>query len=292
MGSFVGFLLWGRITNPPPYRVVIAVRDIAAHQPLSTEILVVDEELLSPRVAERYVQEHELDLYLDAIPVEPIYAGEPLTKSRLLLAANPAANQRLALALDDPEYLAMVIPVDPTTSVADLYPGDLVNVEFGISFQSTSALLPISSDLQSPTLSDEGDLALPLAKTLFQHLLVLQVNYEQIPNPNYGLGTLSEGSGSTEPAFLRGRIESIVVLIPESEQELLTFALENGTVRIALASPLAATDPLRITPGVTWQDFIARFLGERAASTLEQEPYVVPPSSETPEAQPSPTPSG
>jgi len=294
VGAFLGFLLWGRLTNPPPYRVVVAVENIAPFTELREEMFVVDEQIIAPQVAQRYVLEEEMEVYIQAVPIEPLYIGEPVTKNRLLLSDNPRSLYRLSLGLDDPSMVAMVIPVDGDSSVSELAVGDQVNIEFAVGGQgATPSLMAVGTEEESA--GEEEEVVLPLAKTLLQRVPVLRVNFEQIPNPNYGLGAGFDGrSGTVERPFLEGEIESIVVLIPDSEQEMLTFALENGAVRIALVSPLALEEPMIPLPGVMWPDFVERFLGERgaAATYAVTETYTITPTEvlplPTPEATPTP----
>ena len=294
VGAFLGFLLWGRLANPPPYRVVVAVENIPPFTELREEMFVVDEQIIAPQVAQRYVLEEELELYLQAVPIESLYIGEPLTKNRLLLSENPRSLYRLSLGLDDPSMVAMVIPVDGDSSVSELAVGDHVNIEFAAGGQGATPSLMAAPSEEEPT-GDEEEVILPLAKTLLQRVPVLRVNFEQIPNPNYGLGAGFDGArGAVERPFLKGEIESIVVLIPESEQEMLTFALENGAIRVALVSPLAVEEPMVPLPGVMWPDFVERFLGERgaAATYTVTDTYTITPTEvlplPTPEATPTP----
>ena len=294
VGSFLGFLLWGRLTNPPPYRVVVAIENIPPFSELREEMFVVDEQIIAPQVAQRYVLEEEMEVYLQAVPIEPLYIGEPLSKNRLLLPDNPRSQYRLSLALDDPSMVAMVIPVDGESSASELAVGDHVNIEFAVGARgATPSLMAVPAEEES--VSEEEEVILPLAKTLLQRVPVLRVNFEQIPNPNYGLGAGFDGaSGAVERPFLKGEIESIVVLIAESEQEMLTFALENGTIRIALVSPLALEEPMVPLPGVMWSDFVERFLGERgaAATYTVTNTFTITPTEvlplPTPEATPTP----
>ncbi len=302
VGAFLGFLLWGRLANPPPYRVVVAVENIPPFTELREEMFVVDEQIISPQVAQRYVLEEELEVYLRAVPIESLYIGEPLTKNRLLLSdpsgslwENPRSLYRLSLGLDDPSMVAMVIPLDGDSSVSELAPGDHVNIEFAAGGQGATPSLMAAPSEEEAT-GEEEEVVLPLAKTLLQRVPVLRVNFEQIPNPNYGLGAGFDGtSGAVERPFLKGEIESIVVLIPESEQEMLTFALENGAIRVALVSPLAVEEPMVPLPGVMWPDFVERFLGERgaAATYTVTDTYTITPPTGIPwetEVLPLPTP--
>lgn len=296
VGAFLGFLLWGRLTNPPPYRVVVAVENIPPFTELREEMFVVDEQIIAPQVAQRYVLEEELELYLQAVPIESLYIGEPLTKNRLLLPDNPRSLYRLSLGLDDPSMVAMVIPVDGDSSVSELAVGDHVNIEFAAGGQGATPSLMAAPSEEEAT-AEEEEVVLPLAKTLLQRVPVLRVNFEQIPNPNYGLGAGFDGtSGTGERPFLQGEIESIVVLIPESEQEMLTFALENGAIRVALVSPLAVEEPVVPLPGVMWPDFVERFLGERgaAATYAVTDTYTITPTEVLPLPTPgaTPTPEG
>src|SRR5712692_767180 len=136
VGAFLGFLFWGAITNPPPFRVVVALKDIPPGGDIKLDTVTVDEQIINPRVAQRFILESELAQYLGATAVENIYAGEPLTKLRIVTGDVAKRTKRLSLALADERIVAMVIPVTPKTSPQEIVPGDLVNLVWGVGNQT------------------------------------------------------------------------------------------------------------------------------------------------------------
>src|SRR5438093_384949 len=95
VGAFLGFLFWGSVTNPPPFRVIVALRDIAPGQEITQDLVTVDEQVINPRVAQRFILESELSPYLGAVAMENIFAGEPLTKLRLATGNLALRSKRL-----------------------------------------------------------------------------------------------------------------------------------------------------------------------------------------------------
>jgi len=287
--AFVAFLLIGRVLNPPPVQVVIATEDIPPFTSVTRSQVVVDSQILDPKVAQRYVLWEELGSYEGAVAIEPLYAGEPLTKMRLVTGQNAAAVKRLALGLQDKTQVAMVVPVTPKQIVGEISPGDYVDIIFGSglqtfvpqTFQTLATPTPTPTPAQKKakqegtpqtfsgplaTYNLQTDINPPLAKTIFQRVPVLRVNHKRIPNPNFG--TSLGGSGQSEPPFIKGEIESIVVLIPAKDQELLAFALNNGTIHVALVPGLVQPEDLLPLAGMTWPDFVERFRLERAIAPV------------------------
>ena len=96
---------------------------------------------------------------------------------------------------------------------------------------------------------------LPVAKTVVHNARVLSVLREQQPT------TVQSGTGAdVQTVVVNGKMTALVVAIPREAQELLEFAIDNGTVRVALLSaqldnhPNAAVAP---SLGMTWNDLVA-----------------------------------
>ncbi len=102
VGAFVAYLALGGVLNPPPYEVVVAVRDIPPYTIITSDALARDPQTMSGTVARTLVHAKELNRYVGGMAIEHIHAGEPLRKSAVIAADNPAAARRLSLALDDP----------------------------------------------------------------------------------------------------------------------------------------------------------------------------------------------
>ncbi len=136
--AFAAYFLLGNVLNPPPYPVVIVVQEVPAGEALRQEMLSVDAQRVHPRVAGEYVLQSELETWLGATVSEPLHPGEPLTKARLVRAGNPAAVRHRAVGLEDPDRVAMVVPVNPDTCPDGLLPGD--QVDLSCAFAPTALL--------------------------------------------------------------------------------------------------------------------------------------------------------
>jgi hypothetical protein len=113
--AFAAYFFLGNILNPPPYQVVIVAKEVSPGETLRQTMLSVDAQQVHPKVAGEYVLQDELPDWLGATVNEPLHLGDPLTKARLVRAGNPAAVRHLAIALEQPDEVAMVIPVGPET---------------------------------------------------------------------------------------------------------------------------------------------------------------------------------
>ncbi|MBU0495060.1 MAG: hypothetical protein KKA73_11655 [Chloroflexi bacterium] len=281
--AFVAFLFVGRIFNPPPAHVVIVIQDVPRYGVITKDVLGVDDQVLHPDIAQKYVMEGELDQYLGAVAIEPLYQGDPLTKARLISGDLARGLDRLALQLDQADQVAMVIPVKPDTCPGGVRAGDYINVEFSLGQvrqqATTSGVYGMSTP--TPVAAPGGPLTvtktittgeyvtttvpwavnvdpLPLSKAVLQRLPVLAVVREREANPQYGAS-----SGEDQPAYVEGDVIGLVVAVPHDAQEILTFAIDNGIVRVALVSPLALENGANSTLGITWEDIVAYIRAER-----------------------------
>ena len=271
LGAFIGYLLLGNFLAPPPALVVVALRDIPPYTPLDANMLGVDSQHLNGQVLATLVQKNELDEYIGGFVTSPIFAGEPLRKSSVVMQGNPLASKRLALALTDPKRVAAVIPVDAKTSPSQIVTGDYVDLvismapgnltsnnsnNFGelltgqnnnqVNFDlgpsavitPTQSTYPSSSLLASGIISAplSGDIMnLPVTKAIIRSVPVLAVSFEQSPNPSYASAGFGEDSNAPpQPAYVEGEINSITVSIPRDSAELLNFGIDNGKVHVLL----------------------------------------------------------
>jgi hypothetical protein len=107
----------------------------------------------------------------------------------------------------------------------------------------------------------------PLDKIVLPHVRVIDVGREKVPNPNYGMTYGQEGA--QEPAFLEGDVESITILVPRAAEELLYFAVDNGTLHISVVPHAAVLDGAPPSTGVLWED-VVRFFQEERLRALRQ----------------------
>ena len=314
VGAFVAYLVLGGVLNPPPYQVVVAVRDIPPYTVITSDALAVDSQSMSKTVARNLVLKQEVDHYIGGMAIEPIHAGEPLRKSAVISPDNPAASRRLALLLDDPTKAVMVIPVTPETCPEQVQSGDYVHLVasfapggIGGGGQSLAEMLatptppfaitPLPSPTPTPPITPTGavtlptaiapaatpylsaeEMTLPIAKVTVQNCKVLAVRRRRVANPAFGRGG--------QP-FVEGDIQAVVVLVPEESVELLTFAIDNGKVHLVLVpAQVGKEEEHDPTLGVAWSDVLSFILNERRMA-LGEMVEVVPPT-----ATPTPTPEG
>ncbi len=271
LGAFIGYLLLGNFLAPPPALVVVALRDIPPYTPLDANMLGVDSQHLNNQVLATLVQKNELDEYIGGFITSPIFAGEPLRKSSVVMAGNPLASKRLALALTDANRVAAVIPVDAKTSPAQIVTGDYVDLvismapgnlttnnsnNFGelltgqnnnqVNFElgPSAVITPTQSNFPSSFLFASGIISaplsgeimnLPVTKAVIRSVPVLAVSFEQSPNPSYASAGFGEDSNAPpQPAYVEGEINSLTVSIPRESAELLNFGIDNGKVHVLL----------------------------------------------------------
>jgi hypothetical protein len=95
------------------------------------------------------------------------------------------------------------------------------------------------------------EIVLPLADLMLEHVEVLDVNYQQLQNANYGMSQ----NGSEQP-YVNGPITSIVVKVPRSHQTLLAFGATVSRLRFSIASPALNGTALQPQLGVDWGKYI------------------------------------
>ncbi|HEC36469.1 MAG TPA: hypothetical protein ENI39_08050 [Anaerolineae bacterium] len=295
VGAFVGVLLLGSVVNPSPYHVVVAITEIQPGTVLEEGMVGIDAQVVSPQVAGEYVLAEELDRYLGKYVIRGLAPGQPLMHRDLVAADNPAARRRLALALEDPDLVAMVIPVQDNAPDG-IVPGDRIGIVWSVgeagflagpagggrpeAFGAPSTpegYAPGGSEGVEPSLPGGVELppeaaavlgeaatgptpevSLPLAKTIVDTAQVIRVRREREANPAY---TGQEG----ESPYIEGRVIGLEVAVAREEVEAIQFAVANGEYSIVVLSPNA--DPAGLTDastlGVMWQDVVAYFEADR-----------------------------
>jgi SAF domain-containing protein len=221
--AFVGFLMLGGVMAPPPYSVVVAVQDIPAYSTLNSGALGIDAQRINGQVARTLILRDEIDDYIGGFVLENIHAGEPLRKGAIVTKRNPQGIDRLALVMDEPDKVAMVIPVDAKTAPSQIASGDWVDLVVGLASGNISAgsnstfsnLLTAPNSVSpilafgptptgasragpiptptapAPNLSSTtgnvsaGDMNLPADKVVIQNVAVLAVRFQQAPNPAF-----------------------------------------------------------------------------------------------------------
>lgn len=273
LGAFVGFIFLGNFLAPPPASVVVALRDIPPYTPLDATMLGIDAQHLNGQVLATLVQKHELDQYLGGFVTTPIYAGEPLRKSAVVMQGNPLASKRLALALTDSNRVAAVIPVSAQTAPTQIVTGDYVDLvismapgnlasgstdKFGqilagqnnvlagnVGFGPAAVITPTRNTALPSLLSATGVFSgslpgeamnLPVTKAVIRDVPVLAVAFDQTPNPTYASAGFGDNGNAAppQPAYVDGEIKSVTVSVPRESAELLNFGIDNGKVHVML----------------------------------------------------------
>jgi len=201
-------------------------------------------------------------------------------------AENPAFVHRLSLALEDPNFVAAVIPVDASVIPGNVVAGDYINITMGLGrgvgesgYEAPSATGGLSGSVQGGgalTVTDTTDdsviaglpeIKTPLDKIVLAHVQVLEVSRERVSNPNYGLSA-AEDPTSLEPAYLEGDVQGVTLLVPKGAEELLFFAVDNGTLHMTIVPHSAVMAGAEPSAGITWED-VVRFIQEERAGALE-----------------------
>ncbi len=287
VGGTVGFLVFAQLINPPTTEVVVAVVDIPSGTTLTEEMLAVDNVHVSPKVLNGLVRKSELSQFVGSTVVEPVGQYEFLRKAAVAAAGNPASAQRVALALSDPNLVAMVVPVKPETAPPSIVEGDYVDLSFGVpsnaSFGSSMEVEPTPDTLGSqffqpfeatpvfveatdqPTAVPESPLLMPVAKTIVSNAKVLALIHEERVVATSSLSDSNRNDQGT--AVVKGKLIGLVVAVPREAQELLQFAIDNGVVRVSvLSAAVQPGDTHQPTLGMTWNDLVALMKMDRQAA--------------------------
>jgi hypothetical protein len=276
--AVLGLLFAGTILNPAPTEIVVALVDIPAGSVLTRDMVVTDAVRMHRKVIAGLVLASELGNFVGGIVIEPIHAFQPVPKAAISADRNPAAANRLALALTDPSLVAMVVPVTQATAPDAIVQGDYVDLIFGVSTAtnggarlSTEPTPAPNFDFGVPTVNAPAEasatatstpeplLVAPVAKTIVSNAIVLSVVREA---PRQTASDAGVAGASSSSSTERGKILALVLAIPREAQELLQFAIDSGTVRVALLSArldnsLDGSGQHVPSLGMTWNDLIS-----------------------------------
>jgi hypothetical protein len=275
IAAFVGVVMVSRLTTPPTYDVVVAIKEVPPFTALEQNMLAVDTQSVSPAIADRYVLADQLPALLDsgAVAVENLRPGQPLLREAVASGANAEKVSRLAVAINNPELVIMAVPVK-VDSLPAVFPGDAVALFYANGSVQTQQIVtatisgptptpaPLAFGAISETQVITTELQMPVAKWLVNGV-VYKLNREIRENPDYG----APGKDN-EPRYIEGDVKSLDVVVARSEAEWLTFALANGQVQVGLLPAIVReqveSNRLPVTTGVTWSDFEDRFFADRA----------------------------
>jgi hypothetical protein len=276
-GAFFGTLYVGAMNNPPPLRIAIANRDLIPGERLQLTDLAVEDQVINPNLAELYVKETDIDEFVGTYIVDVVRRGDPLNKVKFAHEdANVRGASRYGLVLTNTNEVVMVLPVSPDVIPSRIKSADFINIIFAAGssanlsnpadrsarvdisgansekLSATNAQTVATTDQNTPfnlslTATINSNIDLPLADVLLEHVEILDVNYQQVQNQNYG----SDGQAGSQP-WLNGPISSIVVRVPRAYQTILSFAAANGKVRYAISSPMLKPEDIKPQAGVDW----------------------------------------
>ena len=284
------------MTAPRYYDVVVASAEIPAYTPVQEAMaqgwLGVQRQSFPDQMKVYYVLQDELGAMQDGVIVESLRAGEPLMRVNVATGENKQRVRRLSVALTEPGYGIVRVPVD-STHVPKLYYGDIVDIyaTFGAvrasslitevvvdpalvltetqevegavaagGAEETPAPLPATSDLEeSEAFTRTFEAEMPVTMRVVSHALVVRLNYKMIPNPQYGAGDQSA------PPYIEGGVESVDLLVEQPLVEELNWAILNGQMSLVLRPAVAGAAEEPETPGFTWSDFEKLFWTRRQA---------------------------
>jgi len=271
--AVVAVLVLGRLSQPPLYEVVIAVKEIPAFTPLTRDMVAVDAWGMSPAVAAKYVLSADWEKMLaeGAVAVETLHVGQPLLRAQVASGAAAEKVSRLSVALADPNRVIVSVPVNEENLPA-LVPGDVVALFYAAGNINAQALVtqvvtvpPATPTPQvvtpTETTTETVELQLPVAKWVANGI-VYRLNREKRENPNYGAPGMEN-----EPRYIEGAVKSLDVVIARADAEWVAFALAHGRVQVAVlpavTRDLVERHAFPPSQGVTWSDFEDRFFRER-----------------------------
>lgn len=299
VGSIVGLAFIGRILNPPAQQVYVAAKEIQPGDVLGPEIV----ELVDVRLpaTDMYFTPDDINNYEGAVFVETVHTGMFVPKVALSHEANPASSERVALALSDTDMVAMVIPVTPLTTPRGIVVGDRVSLTVSVGaatfltgeFSNVPTPKPVTGygssagategsmagiptpalpfrrgeEAAGPTPSPTAEkrIMLPITKTIVTNGRILDILHEESL-----AAAFNEDDGNQEP--LQGDIRAVVVAVKLNVQEALSYAINNGEVRIAVVSPNADVADNGLTPGMSWDDMVSYYRMELAMWALTPQP--------------------
>jgi len=273
VGAFVVMVLVVlvvRLGRGTPVALPVAIQDIPPGTPLEPSQFHLEQVRgLRPDTLSAYITAEEFAPYVGRVTLETIHAGSPVLKAQV----DAEYQSRLTLTLSDPTHLVYPLPVSADQVGNFIVAGDRVDIIFSLGRVAAQEMVhaytvpgPPGEVVGVPTPEPlrPGDvitttLHLPLSKVILPDVLVLRVEREQIRPTTTGYG-LSEDQQSTART-VEGDILRLYVEVDREQAEVLSFALNNGTLNLpARAQPAGGT-----SPGFTWDDFVDYFFRDRPA---------------------------
>lgn len=269
-GAIIGVVVLGSVVNPPRQRVVIANTLMEPGAVLDPAMLSVVDVEITDAVVGTLIREAEVTQYLGHPIVETLYPNEPVRKSAISLSGNPASVYRMSLAMTDPDLVAMPVPVSVTTAPNTLQIGDRVDIVFGATGadfghpllpEATAAPLVLLPGDGLPDAAPVAAAATPaVGAPLYGPITKIVVTGAQVLDivRETSQSQTTDSQGRIVTINVPGPMQAILVLVPRRAQELLQFAIDNGTVRVSLLSALVqGADHREPSLGVVYNDLVA-----------------------------------
>ncbi len=264
--AVLGLLFAGRLLNPPPTQVPVALQDLPAGTVIQREAFRLEGwHGLNPDTQQRLHLTHNFPLGARLLVDVP--AGSPLYKAYVDTEGAGQYVTRLTHLITGTDQVLMAIPVAPDKGGNIPVTGDEIDlvlslgalrVEFIQSHPTPTPALNMGRPLAGAEATGPATvtLPLPLSSLVLQNLPVLHLDREEIVVGSGGYGSL----GGDERQVIYGDTERLYVAVSREQAEVLAFTLHNGNVVLAV-HPAGYRE---VYPGgITWQDFETRFFRHR-----------------------------
>ncbi|HHH42488.1 MAG TPA: hypothetical protein ENK56_10865 [Chloroflexi bacterium] len=268
-------------------QIPVAIEDIPPGTALDPQLFRLAEVRDPDRAfLEAVVTAEEFAQYIGLPVMETVHAGSPLFEAQVQTEAPNEWQSRLTLLLSDPTHVVFPIPVTPDQAGNYIAAGDYVDVVFSLGrvaahemsqgYTVPEAAAPGARGVTTPTVRPTPEafrpgevvtetLELPLAKVVLGDVRVLRVEREKVRTASVTYGAAGE-EGSTQQREIEGDVIRLYLEVDREQAEVLSFALNNGTLNLpAHAQPIGTE-----TEGFTWDDFVERFFRDRPAPWEEE----------------------
>jgi hypothetical protein len=281
------------LINPPAVEVFVALEDIPPGELIQPHMVSVKSAQL-----DMYLNTTNIEQYAAGVVIDQLYAGEMVPLSSLASPDSPVLDSRISLSLDDPEMVAVVVPVDPTTSPQSIVVGDYVDLILAVgsgtflsgNFDSVPApegandyyyqsyAFPSEDggegsdpftyeDLfleQGAQIHIQGPTPTPVIQPITLPVAKSIALQAEVLAVQHEVIVNSAFTPDTDaPPTRKGDIMALIVAVPREMEEIVAFGAANGDLRIAVLSPLADGNNFDQTPGMSWDDLVDFFKWER-----------------------------
>jgi Flp pilus assembly protein CpaB len=274
-----GLLFAGRLLNPPPTQVPVAVEDLPAGMAVRQEMFRLEAwHGLEPQTQQRIYLPGNFPAGRKLLVDVP--AGSPLYKAYVDTEEAGEYVTRMTHLITGTDQVLMAIPVSPDAGGNIPVAGDEVDlvVSIGVIRAETVQSHPTPTPKidwagrpMTETLADTEPatvtLPLPLSALVLENIPVEKVEREEVTTTASGYTAGTEGEPESETVY--GDTERLYVAVSRAQAEVLGFLLHNGELVLAVHQPgLGAAYP----GGITWEDFEKRFFAHRPETNVTPAP--------------------